>query len=633
MHAPENEKELEDWVHGKVTNLKRDYEPRNEVWRFDRAMLNQAYRQADPGFPLILSSEPRTQFQLALNIGTKIQPRFHVVIHDQPADEKDRMNDYEKFANGLWRAADKSHRRAGGHSLLRDIMYYSLQGGVTLFPFMTKGLNGETVPRIFVWDPVEVFPDFTELGLEFVARCYKTTPQSALSMAERNDWKTEPIERAKSAEHVEVVNVFWHDEDGVHNLVTVNNHTIKPDTVEGQFSYTPPIVVPANGQPFRDEYFQDYPAPRWAIYGHVDEIDWRARAWEGFLAPMRDVVRDFDSYLTLSAEILRRTAMPRFVENTRDGRPNSTPQQFRKAEKITMMPGETITPLQTPTSPREREELLNYFQGAIQRAGLSFTAFGQLGIEISGVTVDSLINATQSVMAPFIQTAEHGIAESILSLTDQFRKGKFKAIDLEVQGDSPVADRWFIKPFARKDIPKVAFLTAELGLALPDTRLARINAARAAVGDNRQLMSEEAIAETLLPDMVPDFKVDRDRRDEDMMHVSPQGQAIMIINGFRQIAQDAMARGDRELAMVSMNIIQGTLMQFQQQIAGAQQRTAGINAQRQAQAGASITEPSPDQSPPEASGVRPEAVDADRVAGNPASTLLAKRSNSVNGSR
>lgn len=629
MHAPENGIEMEDWLNGRVANIVRDFEPRNDVWRFDRALLNQSYRTADPGFPLIMSSEPRTQFQLALNIGTKMPPRFHVVIHEQPADEQDRMNDYEKFATGLWRAADKEHRRSGHRSLLRDIMYYSLQGGVTLLPLMMRGPDGRTIPRIFVWDPVEVFPEFTEVGLEFVSRVYKSTPDSALAMAERNGWETEPIEKAKSADEIEVANIFWEDEDGVHNVVMANKHIIKPDTVEQQFAYNPVIARPSNGDPYRDDLTHDFPNPRWAR--GLESFDWRARQWDGFLAPMRDIARDFDSYLTLSAEILRKTAMPKYFEETRDGRPLVSPQQFRMAERITGKPGESITAIQTPSSPREREELLNYFQGALQRAGLSFTAFGQLGIEISGVTVDSLINATQSVMAPYIGTAEHSIAESILSLTDQFKRGKFKDLELEVKGSTPVADRWFIQPFKRKDIPKAAFLTAELGLALPDTRLARIQAARTAVGDNRPLMSEEATAESLLPDLVPDFYEDRRKRDEDRVRIGPQGEAILNIDGMRQIATDAMARGDRDMAMVALTIIQGTLMQFQQQVAGAQQRVAGINAQRQAQAGGGITEARPEVQPAEASGVRPEAVDAGRMAGNPAQTLMAKRSASVNG--
>jgi hypothetical protein len=298
----------------------------------------------------------------------------------------------------------------------------------------------------------------------------------------------------------------------------------------------------------------------------------------------------------------------------------------------TLAVGEDVIPVPPPTSPAERNILLEYLTSSIQRSTISFTAFGSLGLEISGVTLDSLINATQSVMAPFIETYQYAVMEMMLSYLDQFREGRFPAVSLEVKGQSPVGERWFVKDFERDDIPRTVLLSVTQPLSLPDTTLARLNAARTAVGDNRQLIPEQAVHEHLLADLVPDHHLALEQMQDDRIRISPQVEAVSTIDNLRRMAEAANNRGDPEQANLILQVIQGTLAAFQEQFAGSQQRTAGIDAQRRAQNGGSITEPSPGQSPPEASGVRPEAVDQGRAGNRSIRSLVERRSRNVNGS-
>lgn len=627
------------WVNERVESLKTAFRTRNEAWRFDRALLNQSYRTNDPGFPLILSPEPRNQFRLALDIMSLRDPRFTIMISDQTADEQDRMNDAEKFAVGIWRESDHRWRRGGNRSLLRDINFYSLSGGHALFCLVSKGMNGETEFRIIPWDPIEVFPEFTEEGLVFVARVYKTSAQDIRERAARNKgWNAAVLESLKSADEVEVSNSFWLEEDGVYNCLQVNGKEIKPPTYEPQFgSRLPVICIPASGQPFRDFPF----GQGWGV-DTKEGFDWRALAWEGFLAPMRLIAKDFDSLLTNMAIIVRNNARGKYIQRTRDGRPRINPQQFRNMELGTIQVGEDIFPLPPATSPHERQELLTYFSGAFQRAGLSHLAFGSLGVELSGVTVDSLINATQSVMAPFVESSEYALSEAILSLMEQFRKGSFKAVSLETRANkAAVGDRWFIKNFERADIPKTAFLEVTLPLALPDTKLARIQAYRAAMGDNRPMMSEQQATESLLADIVPDFWEDRKKRDSDVVRNSEEGATLARLFGLMDVYKTYQARAQEttdvaerdELlakAEIIFTLMQSAIATYQQAIAGTQQRTPGIVAQREAQ-GTPITEPSPDAMPAEAGGVSPDQLRS--IAGGvTAPNLLAKRAaNMTNG--
>ena len=161
-------------------------------------------------------------------------------------------------------------------------------------------------------------------------------------------------------------------------------------------------------------------------------------------------------------------------------------------------------------------------------------------------------------------------------------------------------------------------------MALPDTKLARIQAMRSIVGDNRPLLSQQTATEALLEDMVPDWNLERQRINEDKAVFSPEGDALSVLFGLEKLWRDLTGRGDDQRAAIVQQMIMARLSVLQQQLAGGTQRTQGIQAQREAQ-GTRVTEPSPQMLPAEAGGVRPEALAGNRAV----TTLLEKRARAM----
>ena len=607
MQMPADKARVGAWVRDKLEERVQFYRGRNAGMLADRRLLLQVYRKEVAGQANVTSAEPRNALRLALDIMTQKDIRLQALIHDQEGAEKDRINDFEQFAAGAWREVGRNYRLGGNREFLRDLDWFILMGGFAVMPLVSKGRKG---PRFSarILDPTTVFPDYDPDGMTWVAHSYRTTMGEArprfLKMKGHKGWHIAAIAERSDRDDIEVVNAFWLEEEGVYNALVIDGVQVKEATLEPQFGdllSNALLTGPASGHPHRHALATEAATAD-------DEMAWTAYAWEGLLAPARLTYSHLDSLLSYSAEIVRRNALGKYQENTRTGLPKVTPQQFRNAEKLTYMIGEGIIPIPPPTSPAERNELLSYFTGSLQRSTLSFTAFGALGIEISGVTLDSLNNATQSVLNPFRSASQFAVAEMLMSLTEQFRLGDFRKVSLEVRGQGEMGERLFIKDFDKKDLPKTAILLATQPLSLPDTTLSRITAARTAVGDNRQIVSEETLHERVLQDLIPDSHLERDRIDKDKVRNSPQADALAVVNGLRQVIQEAQSRGDRDMAMLALTILQSTLAQFQQQIAGAEQRVAGIDAQRQAQDGGSITEPPPEVSPPEASGAPPDAI-------------------------
>ena len=85
---------------------------------------------------------------------------------------------------------------------------------------------------------------------------------------------------------------------------------------------------------------------------------------------------------------------------------------------------------------------------------------------------------------------------------------------------------------------------------------------------------------------------------------------------------------DVEQADLLEEIIQSRLAQFRQQIVGAEQREAGIEAQRAVQ-GARIREQAPQVQPPEASGVPPGALSPGGGQQRAAANLLEQRARNM----
>lgn len=625
---PERKELVAGWLQDKAKALQTHYRARNEQWADDRAILYQAYKKAIPDFPNILSAEPRNQHRLALDIMTLREPRFLVQIHDQDAAEQDLMNMVERFAIGLYREIDHAWRTAGNRYWVRDLDWYILMGGFAVRPIVMRDKDGDTVFRAQVCDPMEVCPEYSEDGLRCVCRLYTTYGRDIKQRAKRNGWNAEHLDMLPDDNEVDILDAYWVEEDdtpyggpGVYNALQVAGKEVKPPTLEKQFSRIPVIVGPSSGSPFKafmGMYNWPWGKPDW---------DWTASAWEGMFAPARETYKDLDELLSLMAKIVKDAAKYPIIEKTRQGQPKYGPQAFAKSKKLTYQTGEEVGPMQAPTSPRERGELLEYYVGSIQRSGLSFTAFGSLGMEVSGVTLEQLILASQSVLSPYVEASQYVMAQTLMMLMDQYRRGKFKDVDLLTrQNTRNVGERWYIESFKRTDIPKTVHLQVIKPLALPDTKLARIQALRAAYGDNRPLFSEQTGMEKLLEDLVPDIALERRRLDEDRARYSPEGDALSVIVGLIKAREAMLSRGDTEMAQIVSQIITMRMSVLQQVTAGGEQRTQGIVAQREAQ-GTPAPEMPPEMVPPEMGGVSPDAM---KMAGNQAvMNVLQKRAGSM----
>lgn len=631
---PEDKDALLRWIREKHEERASFHRGRDDQWREDRRILNQTYKTDQSDFKKIMSPEPRNNFRIALDIATSKNPRLQAVIDYQDAEEEARINKAERFAKAIYSEISKRYRRSGNRSWLRDFMSFVYMGGYYVSPLADDtGKHPEFTAQIL--DPIEGYPEWDETGLIWISRAYKAVGSHVKSLAKRNvdaenpGWNGAVANTLRDKDDVDMLNVFWlqYTDKGIGaaNAILANGLFLKEPQIDKRFGDEIPVQIsPSNGQPFQDiGSVMDAGA---GIQLSADGHSYSARAWESMIAGARQTYKDFDELLSMERRIVENNARPRFEVTSRDGMPKFTKAQWRNGEVFPTRPGEGIRGIDIPSSPRERQELMGYYSGAIERATFNHVIFGNLDREISGVTLDSLINATKGYIAPYIEAGQYGIENVLLSLINQWQRGKMKSVRLE-SPDESMADRWFFDDFTREDIPNTLKLRAGFNLALPDTLQQRILAAREAMGTNAPLASRRRVQETLLPDLVEDPMLEQKEMDKEEAHNSEEGVALRIISGFNEVIAEANAIGNSEMAKLAEQLKQGRLAATQQAVAGAQQREAGINAQRSVQ-GTATTEPPPGVSPPEAGGAPPGAIPG---AGNKTINTLLKRARNRGG--
>ena len=331
--------------------------------------------------------------------------------------------------------------------------------------------------------------------------------------------------------------------------------------------------------------------------------EWTAQWAEGITAQNRDVYVNFDRMLTFMLQIARDQALPKHINFSESGMDVITPEQFQTAQLINKKAGvgEDIRPINPTSSPRERDELLRYFTGALQRGGLSFVTHGQLEIEISGVTLERLLSATRTILQPYIECVQFALSEMFMQLLGQYKAMGSPKISLETrmktQGPS---SGFFIENFAREDIPKTTWVEVELNLALPQNLLARIQAARQLFGDNRAIIDEQTVFEEILGDIVPDIEVVQRRMRDDEARHDPMVMAAGTIASFRRIAVERRERGETDVA----DLLERLAVAMEQRIVAS----IGQNAPQSNQKALNPPEPRPEHLSAEASGAAPEEM-------------------------
>ena len=386
-----------------------------------------------------------------------------------------------------------------------------------------------------------VYPIFGDDGTVELYRVYKTTRSMAETMAmgtkgfDASVLMDKGKERSrKSTDTVDVFNRWWMDGDRAMNAVVIDGIVVKDETHHDEFAAIPIKISPANGTPYRQ--YDDTAG--------IGTASYQATWGRSLVDANRQHYKDFDRLLSYIMENAKDHAYPTGIDINEQGTLTISNKDTGKMKWVARQIGEDLKYLQPPQMPPEIGQMLTYFMGAIQRGGLSHVAFGTLGMEISGVTLEQLLVATRSKLLPYKDTAESGLEEIAMEFMDQFRRKRRKVALLTRKGQQGSIGQMLYEDFSQDDIPAHMPITAELPMSLPSDLLQRVTIARQLIPSGKPLADLITVQEDILK--FQDKEMIATRIAEDQADDNPISQAAKTANALKRKASAIRARATNE---------------------------------------------------------------------------------------
>ncbi len=364
----------------------------------------------------VVTNDPRTFYNMALRLVT---PRIPHKIPVQGLERESQAwaNNLEGIINNTWRGINRQYRRRGRKSWLEYTAGLLLSTG--WYAILVMAASDKLIAE--TWNPIEVYPDWDDRGLQAVAHIWTLESPAAKSLFRQRKWEWDPLLVGRKVTFYDL----WEELDGsIINVTVANTIIVKPETKE-PFNEIPVLIGPVGGLP--DD------GPISASSRTKTNRDWRASIGQSILATNADIYKEYNRIITFMQQILRDTAQPKYWEKS-TGNNVLTPEALESRGPIFRMgPNDEIGTLQMPGIPVELTGLMATFDSMIQRGAFPHAISGQVSNIPLGL-MSQVASAATQVLAPF-----HLALQDILSDIDNvwlhgILDGKFKVEGVELPG-------------------------------------------------------------------------------------------------------------------------------------------------------------------------------------------------------
>ena len=520
----------------------------------DRDIVNLIKPQADTTDKVRWrTNEPKVFYDTATALLSSYQPRFRLPLSINFTDEeKQKMNKAERLLLGIFRQLDRRQIDRGQGYWLRELAYWILSGWYSVFSVVQQGKEGvEFIADL--WDPITVYPEWSNNKLTKCIRSYETDKRSALMMASDFYKKglvfefTEP----KDEDRPKVINYWLNDRGKIYNAIMLNGQVIKNVTEEKNFDHIP-IFIGTVGIPERTS------------------PDWQVRLGENIIASARDMFEYENTMATLMATILAETAYPNIVTFTESGAPAVKAEEVKKGygNVLALRLRDRIELLKHASTPEEVNFLLAWVGKQKQKATFSDAVYGGMpGFEISGFALSQFLASLKYRIGPYLTTMQYTISNISSELMSQYRDGKFKKVTLSTV--NPLEMRkglFFVEDFERGDVPKSLYVDVTIPITSAIDKTQQILYARQAL-QPPQLISRETIWDEILD--IQDSEQEYARIIQDQTLELPVVKQIMVIEQLREREKFYRSQG----RIVEADALARYITQLELQLGGGKPQT------------------------------------------------------------
>lgn len=546
--------------------VRKRYQARTEAIQGLYRLYEQIDERREEGFASIATSDARVAMDLAVHILSR-----HPHIDRIPQTVQDRAQLFyqskaERFLSGLWRTIDQRELLRGQAWHQRRLASWILMTG-WYGMFVAIGPDSRGQPKAFAdfLDPNMVYPtwDGPDGSLGTVDVLYPMSLMGLQTLAAQQEWGVSGLDgdeeqvvwllnhwesryNPQDPEQPDILQAVYHSvniasphdvDRPTHLEEPVAWDEIQPlvnrvteRSAGGGFLEIPILVGPVPGVELSMAYY-------------TDAMDVLKRRGHGLLSAMKAEKEMIDQFLT---KLLQDEQLgTRFRSQIQVASPAGN--ETLKSDEIggihaTMSDVEIKQPLVYDVQLGAKQLILQALEARLQRAGFSWSMFGMVDTNLSGVAIERLNEWARSRVGPF-QILMERLYEQVgyVWLRDYRRRwqGRRRFGTLRLQG-TDLRSGLFDEEFRPDEIPEVRYVKSTVALALAEDDMMKANIARALNPDLR--MSPDYIRENVLK--VQDPQLEARRAAEGRIEQSPFWINVQMLNRLRDEANAALAAGD-----------------------------------------------------------------------------------------
>ena len=377
------------------------------------------------------SNEPRTLADTVASILISAPVVHRAPTTDDIEQVRDAGRAAEELFHGLFSMADKERIVMAQPSIKEQMVFYALiRGFVTIMHTLTKNEQGETVPQVEVWDPLNVYWGISSDGRGSGANhhglawiCHYQDLDSWRLDARFGDSRTaitgglKPTYMRGSRPIYRVYDFY----DREFNIVVVDDKVVDKKRHFGM-GYVPATVRPVGPAPLVLDSMN--------TTAHVEDYG------QSIFAHNRDLYPKYNALLSVKFERVMRFIDPAVATKSRTGRyvlPPNVSNPFDRGQRFNQntVNEEEIVALQEPDLPRDSAEIEASMQVMMQKGGVPNVVHGQSTTPSSGYNTSLLLGSQRYVVERFLDAlvAAHTGMEEFWRR--QFSSGFFEPIRMQ----------------------------------------------------------------------------------------------------------------------------------------------------------------------------------------------------------
>jgi len=370
------------------------------------------------GYAVYTSNEPQYYADKLISLLTSASLIIRIPQSGKARENREIDGLKEKFIIGAFKAAD---------DLLIEralpVVQEQLAGFVTLRGYVpTRALlvkdkdTEETYVDITPWDPLHTTWEVGRRGLLWA--CYKRF-MTLDQIEEEYDVRLDRSEDSSDSDGVEVYDYY----NAEQNMVVAHDEFLKKPTKHGAVRV--PVAFGITGA---------LPPIQTSKFDESINFDWMNDYGESVFKANRAIYENNNLTKSILLELVRRSRDQPLLTYSQDGMKEIENDPRASGAEIPLRMGqEDVRPLGLMEAARETAGFMAGVSGELQRGGLPYTVYGELGLAISGFAISLLNQNVLTQLTPRVATLNRVYKQIGFLIIDQYSTGAFGPFEVNGQ--------------------------------------------------------------------------------------------------------------------------------------------------------------------------------------------------------